>query len=51
MDYLIILNLKNRDDLNIVRGPQVQTKNIGELLGCNPTPPSIGKTTLGDEAN
>jgi hypothetical protein len=45
-----ILNLKNRDDLNIVRGPQIQTKNIGELHGCNPTPPSIGKTTLGDQA-
>jgi hypothetical protein len=38
------LNLKNPDDLNIIRGPQVQTKKKTHrrALGCNPTPPLIG---------
>jgi hypothetical protein len=42
--YYLYLNLKNPDDLNIIRGPQVQTKKKTHrrALGCNPTPPLIG---------
>jgi hypothetical protein len=33
---LSFLNLKNPDDLNIVRGPQVQTKNTQESSWVQP---------------